>query len=149
MRPPFRIQTDEEDHPPYFTCHSVREVLSTLDDLQRVYLPRSPIVAMIGEEGRDWGEGDCICIGLGVDPSFANINIRPCDGEFYLTVGDPNTAGTIRFGGFCGESYFDRKNFVSWGSVLRAVQEFLESGRRSTSIRWHDWSGKEVLEDRV
>jgi len=144
MKPPFEIQTDA--YTPLI-CDSLEELTSTLDNLQLAYLSKSPTSIGIGEAGKPFGESDIIAVGIGLDPTYITIMIKPCDGEYYLSAGDSRAAGTIMLGGFCEPAYFDRSSFVSWSLVLRAVREFVEFSRRTTMIRWHDWSGDEASQE--
>ena len=146
MNPPLWIVTDARTP---ITCQSLDDLIVTLDDLQRAYLSKSPTSVGISEAEKAFGEGDIIGVGIGIDPTYVVINIKPCDGEFYQSAGDPRAAGTMQLGGFCEPVYMDRNCFVPWPLALQAVREFVEFGRRTASICWHDWSGREVSEEQV
>lgn len=111
MNPPFEIETDA--YTP-LTCDSFDELISTLDDLQLAYLSKCPTSIGISEAGKASGQGDIIGVGIGMDPTYITLMIKPCEGEYYLSAGDPLAAGTIMLGGFCNPAYLDRSSFVAW-----------------------------------
>ena len=143
MKPPFWIEADAKLP---LTCHSVDGLISTLEDLQRAYLSKSMTSVGIHEAGKSFGEGDIVGIGIGIDPTYVTILVKPCDGEFYESVGDHRAGDEFVLGGFCNPVHVDWSRLVPWRLAVQAVREFVEFGRRTASIRWLDCEGKEIFE---
>lgn len=124
-----------EGKPP-IPCRSLSEMDATLDRLHRECRPNHPICVNVVVPGR-W-----ITIGLGTDPTFVLESVEPCDGEWYITVGDESASGWQDFYGCGNHTPFERRSFVPLALARRAVQEFAEHQRRSRIVRWADWAGR-------
>src|SRR5262245_57637111 len=138
MTPPYCLETDVEP----IVFRSVDELDSTLERLQREYTTKGPTSVVISEAGKKFGTGDEIGLGLGLDPTFVLIQIAPCDGEYYFSVGDDAAAGSVEFFGAREIIVVDRLHFVPWQMVRVAIREFLEYGRRTKLLRWQDSFGQ-------
>jgi hypothetical protein len=127
----------DERQPP-ITCGSVQELDAALDRLHGEADPDYPLAVAIKVFGHE------IDMGLGTDPTFLCIQIDPCDGEYYLAVGDkPN--GQMRT--FCGagqESYWQAKNLIPLAEARAAARYFVENQSRSPSVRWQNWWEQDV-----
>ena len=115
---------------------SLAEMDAVLDRLHRECTPGHPICANVVIPGY-W-----VTIGLGTDPTFVLVNVEPCDGEWYISVGDESAKGWADFFGCGNHTPFERRTFVPLSVARRAVREFVQQGRRATVIRWHDWAGR-------
>lgn len=141
MKPPYRIETDVD---PPIRCHSIEDVDSNLARLQQEYLGRGVTSVVISESEQEFGHGDEIGLGLGCDPTFILVQVVPCDGEYYISAGDPDAEGEVTFYGARELINVERRNFVPWSLVRQSVREYLEHHRRSDLIGWRDWSGRGV-----
>jgi hypothetical protein len=141
MKPPYQIETDAISP---ILCDSAEELDSILERLHREHLRKRPISVVVSQAGRVYGDGDEIGLGLGLDPTFILINVAPCDGEYYISAGDPAAKGDVIFYGAREHIVVERRNFVPWGSVRQAVREFVDDGLRSRLFRWNDCSGRDA-----
>jgi hypothetical protein len=128
----------DEGKPP-IRCYSLQEVDAALDKLHRESDPaKCPLAVAIKVFGHE------IDMGLGTDLTFLCLQMEPCDGEYYLAVGEETKGKTRTFCGAGQESYWDPKNLIPLETVRSAVRYFIEKQERSPFVRWQDWSGKDV-----
>ena len=80
--PPEQIDLYWDDQGPQVTCRSVRQVERVLQNWHRECDPEHPICAVVQIPGY------AICVGLGSDPTFVQVHVEPCDGEYYTSSGD-------------------------------------------------------------
>jgi len=79
---------------------------------------------------------------LGSDPTFVIVNTQPCDGEYWISVGDELAKGFAAFQG-CGDyQEIAQKHLIPLESARLAVREFVRSGVRSPEVSWVDWAGR-------
>jgi hypothetical protein len=117
-------------------CESLADLDATLDRLHRECDPRYPILVCIDlPEHR-------LDIGLGADPTFVIVNTQPCDGEYWISVGDEGACGVAAFHGCGVYQEFARKHLVPLVLARAAIREFVCSGIRTPEIRWEDWAGR-------
>lgn len=127
-----------ECNPP-IRCRSLQEVDAALDKLHReADQSRCPLAVAIKVFGHE------ILTGLGTDPTFLYVQIEPCDGEYYLAVGEQTEGEPRMFYGAYQDSYCDPKNLIPLETARSAVRYFIEHQRRSPSVRWQDWNGQDV-----
>jgi hypothetical protein len=83
-------------------------------------------------------------IGLGMDPSFLTVNAHPCDGEFWTALGNgPAGESADVFG--CGvHQQVDSQYLIPLADARCGLRAFVETGTRSPSLSWADWSGQRV-----
>lgn len=136
MPVPDQIDVYFAEGKPPIKCHSLAEMDATLDCLHRECRPEYPICINVVLPGY-W-----ITIGLGADPTFVLESVEPCDGEWYISVGDEAVDGWSDFYGCGHHTPFERRNFVPLSLARQAVREFAEHQQRSCLIRWHDWAGR-------
>jgi Immunity protein Imm1 len=136
MPVPDEIDVYYDERKPPIRCHSVTEVDAALDKLHREADPtRDPLAVAIKVFGHE------IDTGLGTDPTFLCLQIEPCDGEYYLAVGDQTDGKTRMFYGAGQDSYWKPINLIPLEAARSAVRYFIEHQKRSPSLRWHDWNG--------
>jgi hypothetical protein len=109
---------------------------AALDRLHGECRPGRPICVNVVVPGH-W-----ITVGLGADPTFVLESVEPCDGEWYISVGDDAAEGREDFYGCGNHTPFERRNFVPLAVARQAVREFAEHQRRTRLIRWQDWGGR-------
>ena len=84
-------------------------------------------------------------MGLGTDRSFVCVQVEPCDGEFYLALGDPSATGEhVMFYGAGQDSYWAPKNLIPLATAREAVRYFVQHQRRWPQLRWQDSGGRDV-----
>lgn len=138
MPVPDEIDVYFRDGKPPIVCHSVQEVDAALDRLHREADPKHPLAVAIKVFGHE------IDLGLGADPTFLCLQIEPCDGEYYLAVGDQTEGGPRMFYGAGQDSYWHPKNLIPLESARSAVRFFIEHQRGSPAVRWQDWDGRDA-----
>ena len=69
-------------------------------------------------------------------------SVEPCDGEWYISVGDETAVGWQDFYGCGNHTPFERRSFVPLTLARQAVREYAEHQRRTTLIQWADWAGR-------
>ena|SRR5258708_32044906 len=132
----FEVHYGEEEQP--ILCRSVAEMEAILDCLHRECRPDRPICVNVVLP-QYW-----ITIGLGTDPTFVLVSVEPCDGEWYLSVGNQSAEGWKDFYGCGNHTPFERRNFVPLELARQAVREFVEHQRRSRIIRWQDCADQDA-----
>jgi hypothetical protein len=122
-----------EDHPPIH-CESLAELDATLDHLHQDCDPRYPILVCIDlpEQRLD--------IGFGADPTILIVNNQPCDGEYWISVGDDRAKGVAAFHGCGAYEEFQRRHLIPLESARSAIREFVRSGKRSREFCWEDYA---------
>jgi hypothetical protein len=141
MPVPDEIDIYIDDTKPPIKCRTLDEVDATLDLLNEpanVDLPLAVAIKLFGHE---------IDVGLGADPTFLCLQIDPCDGEYYLAVGDQHDGMTRRFFGAGQDSYWEPKNLIPLNTARSAVRYFIAHQRGISNVRWHDWTGREAHPD--
>jgi hypothetical protein len=139
MPVPSEIELFFDERKPPIRCRSLQEVDAALDKLHREVDPtKDPLTVAIKVFGHE------VCIGLGADPTFLCLQIEPCDGEYYLAVGEQTQGETRRFYGAGQDSYWKPKNLIPLVEARAAVRYFIEHQGRSPSLRWQDWNGRDV-----
>src|SRR5262245_40866623 len=139
MPMPDEIDVYFADRTPPIRCRSLKEVDKALDTLHREVDPtKCPLAVSIRVFGHE------VWTGLGVDQSFVCINIEPCDGEFYLTVGEQPAGEAKMFWGASQDSYWNPENMIPYEKARAAVRYFVRHQRRDPSVRWQDWEGRSV-----
>lgn|GEM_PF-4430339 len=124
-----------EGKPPIH-CDSLTELDAALDRLHRICDAEHPILVCIDLPAYR------LDIGLGADPTFVIVNTQPCDGEYWISVGDERARGVAAFHG-CGDyQEFDRRHLVPLELARSAIREFILSGIRTPAIHWEDWAGR-------
>jgi hypothetical protein len=124
-----------EGEPPVH-CESLAELEATLDLLHRDCEPRHPILVCIDLPRQR------LDIGLGADPTFVIINTQPCDGEYWISVGDEVTSGYADFYGCGHHQQLARRHLIPLESARSAIRTFVQSGVRSPEVCWEDWAGR-------
>jgi hypothetical protein len=120
-------------------CRSLQEVDLALDKLHSdADLARTPLAIAIKVLGHE------INTGLGTDSTFLCLQIEPCDGEYYLAVGDQTEGEARRFEGAGQDSCWQPKNMIPLEAARSAVRYFIEHQERSPFVRWQDWNGRDV-----
>jgi hypothetical protein len=135
---PEQIDLYWDEHGPHVTCRSVQELEQALRERHRECAPEHPICAVVTIPGY------VLCVGLGSDPTFIQVHVEPCDGEYYTSSGDPTETEWKDFYGCGGHTPFEASSFVPFEAVLSAVVEFVQYQRRSERLRWRDWAGRPV-----
>ncbi len=93
----------DESKPP-IRCRSLQEVDAALDKLHREVDPtKCPLAVAIKVFGHE------IDMGLGADPTFLCLQIEPCDGEYYLPVGEEIETESQMFYGLVKTAIGSRK----------------------------------------
>jgi hypothetical protein len=124
-----------EGKPPIH-CDSLAELDAALDRLHRDCDPRFPILVFIDlPEHR-------LDIGLGADSTFVILNTQPCDGEYWITIGDERAKGFVAFHGCGVYQEIARKHLIPLEAARSVVRQFIHSGIRSPGVRWVDWAGR-------
>lgn len=131
------VYFDEREKP--INCRSLDEVDSLLDRLHReaaaTRCPRAVAIKVFGHE---------IDIGLGTDRTFLCLQIEPCDGGYYVAVGEQTKGETRMFYGAGQDSYWGPKNRIPFELARSASRYFIEHQARSPSVRWQDWNNRDV-----
>jgi immunity protein Imm1 of predicted polymorphic toxin system len=136
---PNRIDIYYADSKPPIRCSSLEEVDAALDKLHHEADPtKCPLTVAIKVFGHE------IDMGLGTNRTFIHLQIEPCDGEYYLAVGDEIDGETRRFYGAGQDSYWEPKNLIPLEHARSAVRYFIQHQLRSPEIRWQDWKGRDV-----
>lgn len=139
MPAPTEIAVYYDDRQPPVTCRSVAEVDAVLDRLHREVDPQKcPLAVAIKVFGHE------IDMGLGADPTFLCLQVEPCDGEYYLAVGQESEGDLRMFFGAGQDSYWHPKNLIPLEDARFAARYFIEHQARSPSVRWQDWDGRDV-----
>lgn len=125
----------DDDKPP-IQCASLQELDSVLDGLHRQ--ANSPLAVAIKFPGYE------IDMGLGADPTFLCLQVGPCDGEYYFSVGEETNGDTKMFYGAGQDSYWRPKRLIPLVEARQAVRHFVEHRSRSCAICWQDWNGRGV-----
>jgi hypothetical protein len=120
-----------ENKPP-INCDSIAALDEVLDRLHAGCEPGSPILVCIDLPGHR------IDIGLGVDPTVIVVNTQPCDGEYWISVGDEKAVGDANFYGCGNHQQFARRHLIPVALARSAVREFIRTGVRSPDVRWAD-----------
>jgi hypothetical protein len=130
------VEVHFADGKPPVHCDSLAELDAALDRLHRDCDPRYPILVCIDlpEQRLD--------IGLGADPTFVIVNTQPCDGEYWISVGDELASGDADFFGCGTHQQVARRHLIPFEPARSAVREFVRSGVRSPEVRWEDWAGR-------
>lgn len=136
---PDEISIHFDDAQPPIRCHSIQEVDATLDALHRNALGKTPPLTVAIEVF-----GHEVDLGLGTDPTFLHLQIQPCDGEYYLAVGDLTEGEVKMFYGAGQDSYWEPKNLIPLELARSAARFFVEHQRRCPLVRWQDWKGQDV-----
>jgi len=138
MPAPDVIDVHYHERKPPIRCRSLAEVDAALDKLHREADPaRDPLAVAIKVFGHE------IDTGLGTDPTFLCLQIEPCDGAYYLAVGDQTEGETLMFYGAGQDNYWQPKNLIPLQDARAAVRYFIEHQQRSPCIRWQDWNGRD------
>ncbi len=139
MPVPDEIDVYYDERKPPIRCRSLAEVDTVLDKLNREADPtKDPLAVAIKVFGHE------IATGLGTDPTFLCLQIEPCDGEYYLAVREQVEGETRRFYGAGQDSYWQPENMIPLAAARSAVRYFIEHQKRSPSVRWQDWKGRDV-----
>ena len=143
MPPPSDISVHFAEEQLPIQCRSVAEMDAALDRLHADHLrsgsSTTPLAVSIVIPGYE------IDTGLGADESFLCVQVEPCDGEYYLAVGDATAEGESRmFYGAGQDSYWAPKNLIPLSAARDAVRYFVEHQQRSPTLRWQDWSERDV-----
>jgi hypothetical protein len=138
MPVPDQIAVHFDEGRPPIVCRSVLEVDATLDRLHRDADPTCPLAVAIKVFGHE------IDLGLGADPTFLCLQIQPCDGEYYIAVGEQTEGDPRVFYGAGQDSYWHPKNLVPMKAARSAVRFFIEQQQRSPDLRWQDWEGRDA-----
>jgi immunity protein Imm1 of predicted polymorphic toxin system len=124
-----------DDKPPVH-CESLVDLDTTLDRLHRNCDPRYPILVCIDLPTHR------LDMGLGSNPTFVIVNTQPCDGEYWISVGDERARGVTAFHGCGAHQEYDNRHLVPLELARAAIREFVRSGRRTPEILWEDWAGR-------
>jgi Immunity protein Imm1 len=127
-----------EDSDPAIECPSLVALGQAIDQLHIQYLSKYPICAML-----KLGRFNLI-FGLGLEIGFTQVQVEPFDGEYYLSVGDPQAAGWIDFYGCGGHTPFEASVCVPFETVRAAVLAFATEQTLPAMISWHNWNGQPV-----
>src|SRR5262245_13972984 len=106
MPPPERQSMEvafAEDKPPIH-CDSLADLDETLDGLHASCDRRTPILVCIDLPVHR------VDIGLGTDPTVIVVNTQPCDGEYWISVGDEKAKGHADFFGCGNHQQFPRRH---------------------------------------
>jgi hypothetical protein len=77
---------------------------------------------------------------LGLPESFVYLNeVSPT--RYYITVGASYVDGVVSFH-LLGQHYteFERRHLIPTATARRVLREFLDTGRRPTSVEWEEGS---------
>jgi Immunity protein Imm1 len=136
---PNQIDVYYDESKPPIRCSSLEEVDTALGKLHReadpTEYPLSVAIKVFGHE---------IDMGLGTDLTFLCLQIEPCDGEYYLAVGDQIDGETRMFYGAGQDSYWEPKNLIPFELDRLAARYFIQYQRRCPFVRWQDWKGRDV-----
>jgi hypothetical protein len=139
MPVPEEIDVYYDESKPPIRCRSLQEVDATLDKLHREADPtKDPLAVAIKVFGHE------IDTGLGTDPTFLCLQIEPCDGEYYLAVGEQTEGETRMFYGAGQDSYWQPKNLIPTEEARSAVRYFIEHQQRAPAVGWQDCDGRDV-----
>jgi hypothetical protein len=139
MPVPDEIDVYYRDQQPPIKCCSITELDAVLDKLHREADPTThPLAVAIQLFGHQ------ITMGLGTNPTFLVVAMAPCDGEYYVAVGDQTEGETLMFYGAGQDSYWPPKNMIPLDAARSAARYFVEHQKRSPSLRWQDWSDRDV-----
>ena len=124
-----------EGKPPIH-CESLAELDATLDRLHRDSDSRCPILVCIDlPEHR-------LDVGLGADQTFVIVNTQPCDGEYWISVGNERAAGYADFYGCGNHQQLAQRHLIPVESARVFIREFIRSGHATPEVRWEDWAGR-------
>ena len=142
MTAPSEISIHFAEHVPPISCRSVAEMDAALDRLHvdplRARDSGPPLAVAIVIPGYQ------IVTGLGADLSFVCVSVEPCDGEYYIAVGDEKAKGECwMFHGAGQNSYWVPKNMIPLPAARHAVRHFVENQQRSRALRWQDWAERD------
>jgi len=127
-----------ETSPP-LACFKSDEVLNKLNELSNsVKIEDAPTTAVVNFKGNE------LIIGLGIDPSFLCIQIFPCDGEFYTSIGNEKPGKEIMSYGAGQDSYWDSENLIPFANALMAIEYFIENEKLSPKVKWKKGNGEIV-----
>ena len=139
MPVPDQIDVYYDDRKPPIECSSLEEVDAVLDKLHQGVDPtKVPLMVAIKVFGHE------IDMGLGTDPTFICLQIEPCDGEYYLAVGDQVKGERRMFYGAGQDSYWEPENLIPLESSRSAARHFIQHQLRSPDVRWQDWKSPDV-----
>jgi len=139
MPVPSEIDVYYDDSKRPVRCASLADVDAALDKLHReAYATRRPLAVAIKLFGHE------IDTGVGADPTFLCLQIAPCDGEYYVAVGEQTVGEPTMFYGAGQDSYWEPKNMIPAEVSRSAVRYFIEHQKRSPRVRWQDWDGRDV-----
>ena len=127
----------DEGKPP-IKCRTLNEVDDVLDELHDGAVRQGPLAVAVKVFGHE------IDLGLGVDSTFLCLQIEPCDGEYYLAVGEKTEGETRAFYGAGQDSYWCPKNLIPIEDARPAVRYFIEHQQPSPLVRWEDCNGCEI-----
>jgi len=127
-----RVSFDESLPP--IECSSVAEVNLILDRLDAQCGPNAPILVCIDTPTHRFD------IGLGTDPTFVIVNTQPCDGEFWISRGDPAATGRQDFYGCGVHQQVDVRNLIPMTAAREALNMLMTSGQRWSGVHWEDWN---------
>lgn len=117
-------------------CESPAELDATLDRLHRECDPRHPILICIDLPDHR------LDIGLGADPTFVIVNTQPCDGTYWISVGEDRAEGYVDIYGCGNHQQIARRHLIPLELARSAIREFLQSGIRMPGVRWEDQAGR-------
>jgi hypothetical protein len=127
--------TFDEDAAP-IECATLAELDSVLDAVHAA--ASSPILVCVDlPEHR-------LDIGLGMDPSFLIVNTQPCDGEYWVALGDGPAGDELDVFGCGVHQTVNSQYLIPLSDTRRALRAFVETGIRSPLLSWEDWSGRRV-----
>lgn len=139
MPVPDQIDVYFDDSKPAIRCLSIDELKVTLEKLHRGVDPsKDPLALVIKVFGHE------IDTGVGADPTFLCLQIDPCDGEYYLAVGNQTEGESRMFYGAGQDSYWPPMNMIPLKAARAAIQYFVEHQKRDPSVRWQAWNGRDV-----
>lgn len=131
------ISVNEENAP--MECFSAEEVIVKLSELSNsIEIEDAPVTAIVNSNGNE------LILGLGIDPTFLCIQIYPCDGEYYTSVGGEKPGKEIMSYGAGQDSYWDSENLIPFKKALKAVTFFIDNEKLFSEVKWKNWDGKFV-----
>lgn len=139
MPVPDQIDIYYDEAKPPLACHSIEDVDDAINKLHNSHDPsRDPLAIAIKVLGHE------IDTGLGCNETFLFVQIDPCDGEYYIAVGDRTDDEVRMFYGAGQDSYWHAKNLIPLESAKAALRYFLEHQKICPAVRWQDWNEKDV-----
>jgi hypothetical protein len=121
---------------PATAISSVHELDQWLERLAGMCSPKSPHIFRLCAHGYS------VDLAFGLAESFVSLEHESGMPPYFTTLGDATAEGEVEFYLFgAHRTKVPRRNLIPMTQARQVVREFLETGSRSTSVRWEKASG--------